>query len=78
MNPMKYYLSEEHQRNKEELRTRCEGLVKHAEFIKRYAEITDLSSILHFLPQLIAAAEDTLALTQKMIQSLREAQEASE
>jgi hypothetical protein len=78
MNPMKYYLSEEHQRNKEELRTRCEGLVKHAEFIKRYAEITDLSSILHFLPQLIAAAEVALAHTQQMKQRLREGQEANE
>jgi len=77
MNHAEYIFSKEHRSNKEELRTKCGGLVSHAEYLKQYADITDLDSLLHFLPQLIAAAEDTLALTQKMKQSLREAWEAS-
>ena len=78
MNHAEYVFSDEHQNNKEELRTMCSGLVSLAEFLKRYADITDLDSLRHFLPQLIGAAADTLALTQKMRQNLREALEASE
>lgn len=78
MNHAEYILSDEHQSNIQELRTKCGGLVTLAEFLKRYADITDLDSLRHFLPQFILEAAGTLNLTQKMRESLREAQEASE
>jgi len=78
MNHAEYVFSDEHQSNIQELRTKCDGLSSLAEFLKQYADITDLDSLRHFLPQLILEAAGTLALTQKMRESLREAQEASE
>lgn len=78
MNHAEYILSDEHQSNVKELRTRCGGLVTLAEVLKRYADITDLDSLRHFLLQFILEAADTLALTQKVSESLREALEASE
>ena len=78
MNHAEYVFSEAHQVNKKVLRAKCDGLGRLAEFIKRYAEITDLDSLEHFLPQLIEASEDTLSHTQHIKQKLKDAREASE
>ena len=78
MNHAEYVFSEEHQVSREVLRVKCEGLERMAEFIKRYAEITDLDSLEHFLPRLIAASENTLVHVQHIKQKLKETREANE
>jgi|DEB0MinimDraft_10_1074344.scaffolds.fasta_scaffold03864_14 hypothetical protein len=78
MNHAEYVFSDEHQNNLKELRTKCGGLVNLADYIRGWATDADLDSLLVFLPYFIGVGEDALALTQKMKQNLREAQEASE
>ena len=77
MNHAEYVFSEAHQVNKKVLQAKCAGLERLAGLIKRYAEITDLDSLEHFLPQLIEASEDTLSHTQHIKQKLKDAREAS-
>ena len=78
MNHAEYVFSDAHQVNKNVLRAKCEGLERHVEFIKQYGNITDLDSLEHFLPRLIAASEDALAHVQHIKQKLKEAREANE
>lgn len=78
MNHAEYIFSEAHQVNKRVLRAKCDGLERMAEVINRYAEITDLDSLEHFLPQFIGMIEDTLSHTQHIKKKLKDAREANE
>ena len=77
MNHAEYVFSEAHQVNKRVLQAKCDGLERMAGLTKRYAEITDLDSLEHFLPQFIEMIEHTLSHTRHIKQKLKDAREAS-